>query len=55
LGRLEVDAIADVLAVGGDPLDDLSCLRDVRLTMTSGSLYDWRAIDHFPGGSPLPL
>lgn len=55
LGRLEVGASADVLAVGGDPLDDLGCLRDVRLTMTSGSLYDWRAIDQFPGRSPLPL
>ncbi len=36
LGTLEPGKIADVLVVGGDPLRDLHCLREVRLVLKGG-------------------
>jgi imidazolonepropionase-like amidohydrolase len=36
LGTLEVGKVADVLAVNGDPLDDLQVLEDVRLVIHDG-------------------
>ncbi|MBV9600691.1 MAG: amidohydrolase family protein, partial [Chloroflexi bacterium] len=38
LGTLEAGKLADIIAVGGDPLQDLSVLADVRLVMKSGTL-----------------
>ena len=38
VGTLSTGKIADVIAVGGNPLDDLACLRDVRLVMQSGAV-----------------
>ena len=36
LGTLTPGLAADVLVVGGNPLDDLARLRDVRLVMQGG-------------------
>ena len=38
LGTLEPGKLADIIAVGGDPLQDLSALADVRLVMKGGTL-----------------
>jgi imidazolonepropionase-like amidohydrolase len=37
LGTLETGKLADIIAVGGDPLHDLSVLADVRLVMKGGT------------------
>ena len=39
LGSLEVGKIADVVAVGGDPLSDISTMGDVTLVMKEGVIY----------------
>ena len=36
LGTLKPGKVADIIAVAGNPLDDLSCLADVRLVMQGG-------------------
>ena len=38
LGTIEVDKLADLIVVAGNPLDDLNALADVRLVMKSGSI-----------------
>jgi imidazolonepropionase-like amidohydrolase len=38
LGTLESGKLADIIAVGGDPLQDPSVLADVRLVMKGGAL-----------------
>jgi imidazolonepropionase-like amidohydrolase len=38
LGTLELGKLADIIAVAGDPLDDLSVLSDVRLVMKDGAI-----------------
>jgi imidazolonepropionase-like amidohydrolase len=38
LGTLEPGKLADVIAVGGDPLEDLSVLADVRMVMKDGAI-----------------
>jgi imidazolonepropionase-like amidohydrolase len=38
LGTLETGKLADIVAVGGNPLQDLSVLADVRLVMKGGTL-----------------
>ena len=38
LGTLEVGKLADVVAVAGDPLQDLSALYSVRLVMKGGTI-----------------
>lgn len=53
-GRLEPGAPADVLGIGGDPLADLTALRDVRLVLAGGAVV----VDRRPvvataaGGNP---
>jgi imidazolonepropionase-like amidohydrolase len=37
LGTLERGKLADIIAVGGDPLQDLSALADVRMVMKGGA------------------
>lgn len=44
-GRLEVGALADLAVVEGDPLQNLSDIRKVRVTVARGTVYDWRVID----------
>lgn len=44
-GRLEPGASADVLAVGGDPLEELEALRDVRLVLAGGAVVVDRRTD----------
>jgi imidazolonepropionase-like amidohydrolase len=43
LGTLEPGKLADVIAVGGDPLSDLSVLSDVRMVMKDGTLVTPRS------------
>ena len=38
-GRLEPGLLADVIAVGGDPLADISVTEDVRFVMKDGAVY----------------
>lgn len=38
LGTLEVGRIADILVVGGDPLEDIQALTDVRLVVHNGAV-----------------
>jgi imidazolonepropionase-like amidohydrolase len=38
-GTIEVGKSADIIAVDGDPLADMSALRDIRLVMKSGEVY----------------
>lgn len=53
-GRLEADAPADVMGIGGDPLADLAALRDVRLVLAGGAVVVDRrdAVATAPGGNP---
>ena len=39
-GTLEPGKLADVISVRGNPLNDISCLRDVGLVMKEGIRYD---------------
>lgn len=39
LGRLEPGFLADVIAVPGDPTDDITCTSDVRFVMKGGVVY----------------
>jgi imidazolonepropionase-like amidohydrolase len=39
-GTLEVGKDADVIAVGGDPLADISCIQDIRMVMKEGRIYE---------------
>ncbi|HEX7768510.1 MAG TPA: amidohydrolase family protein, partial [Dokdonella sp.] len=39
LGSLEPGKYADVVAVGGDPLQDIARMRDVRFVMKQGVVY----------------
>jgi imidazolonepropionase-like amidohydrolase len=40
IGRLQEGLLADAIVVGGNPLEDLGCLKDVRLVMKDGVLYE---------------
>ena len=39
LGRLEEKKIADVIAVGGNPLEDISVMRKVKFVMKEGVVH----------------
>ncbi len=39
LGRIQAGFIADIIAVPGDPLEDVSQLSDIRLVMRDGQVY----------------
>ncbi len=43
LGTLRPGMVADVIAVAGNPVDDLGCLTDVRMVMQGGSVRHLRA------------
>ena len=38
-GRLEVGLLADIIAVPGDPLTDISVTESVRFVMKGGQIY----------------
>jgi len=47
-GRLAEGLLADVIAVQGNPLDDIAVLRDVRFVMLGG-----RVVKHVVGGRDM--
>lgn len=44
-GRIRPGSIADMVAVGGDPLDDIRVLSDVRLVLRRGRFVDFEALE----------
>ena len=52
LGSLEAGKRADFILVDGDPLADITALRQVRVVVTGGKAYDpaklWRSVDFTP-------
>ena len=43
-GRITPESVADMVAVGGDPLDDICVLSDVRLVLRRGRIVDFDAL-----------
>jgi len=39
VGRIRSGLLADIIAVDGNPQDDISALRNVRLVMKDGEVY----------------
>jgi imidazolonepropionase-like amidohydrolase len=48
VGTLEVDKLADIIAVKGDPRSDISLLRDVKFVMKEGTIYKNEGQDLLP-------
>ncbi|HET7813323.1 MAG TPA: amidohydrolase family protein, partial [Candidatus Baltobacteraceae bacterium] len=44
LGSIQVGKTADLIVVSGNPLDDVSALRNVQTTIKEGIAYDTRAL-----------
>ena len=44
-GRIRPGSVADMVAVGGDPLDDICVLSDVRLVLRRGRIVDFEALE----------
>jgi imidazolonepropionase-like amidohydrolase len=42
VGAIEAGMYADIIAVRGNPLDDISVLEDVRFVMKGGEIYTGR-------------
>ena len=53
VGALSQGRYADVIAVPGDPLDDLELLADVPFVMQGGRVLRWRGADA-PLSGPTP-
>jgi len=39
LGSIETGKIADIIAVKGDPIEDISVLKDIALVIKDGKVY----------------
>jgi len=39
LGSIETGKIADIIAVKGDPIEDISVLKDITLVIKDGKVY----------------
>lgn len=44
LGSIEIGKLADVILVDGNPLEDISAIRRVELTIKNGNIYDARTL-----------
>ena len=44
LGRLEVDYLADIIAVPGDPSEDITMTEDVRFVMKDGVVFKQKGV-----------
>jgi imidazolonepropionase-like amidohydrolase len=51
-GALEPGMLADLIAVEGNPLDDMKALDRVVMVMQGGVVYRWRDLLPMPGGLP---
>ena len=54
-GNLAPGLLADVIAVAGDPLDDVEALGQVRFVMKGGEVYRCGPLLGGPGGLPIEL
>ena len=55
LGSLKVGKTADVILVGGNPLENVSELRKVKTTIRNGVIYDTRALYATAGVTATPV
>jgi imidazolonepropionase-like amidohydrolase len=45
IGTIEVGKLADLIVVDGDPLADIATLRDIKMVMKEGTIYDPAQLD----------